>query len=225
MSGVKVCLVVMLTKLEEETESGKKRPKADQYWPEVDQENFLFPNSDLRVEQLPHRRHDCGSYLHRKFLLTRGGQSQTSGTIVHQVQCTAWPDHSVPDSPHLLLELVREADVLSPHTSSPVLVHCSAGVGRMGTFIAVHKLMRDIERQKHGTFLEVGRTVIEMRKCRMKMVQTAAQYVYIYKCLQQLYNDMEEDEEEDEDEGDYYGGGEYYSYNNSYYENDDIGRV
>ena len=57
---------MMLTKLVEISEAGRRKPKADQYWPELDQENLIFPRSGLRVEQLPHRRLDQESYKHRE---------------------------------------------------------------------------------------------------------------------------------------------------------------
>ena len=153
-----------------------------------------------------------GDICCRKFQVSRGSQS---GVLVHQLQATAWPDHSVPDSPQLVLELVSEASRLTGSPSGVILVHCSAGVGRTGTFIAVHKLSRDLEREVKS--LEVARTVVEMRKCRMKMVQTAEQYVHIYQCLQELYHQRQEDDDDYDDED--YGGG-YYSYNNRFYEND-----
>ena len=202
----------MLTKLEEKDDKGNSKRKAEKYWPELDQPSLKLPRSNIRVEQLPHKRSEQGGYIYRKFLVTRGS---TSGTIVHQLQATAWPDHSVPESPQLILELVSEANMLSPSVTSPLLVHCSAGVGRTGTFIAAHKLNRDLERCVDS--LEVARTVVEMRKCRMKMVQTAEQYVHIYQCLQELYNQREDDDEyDDEDYGD------YFSYSNNYYENESV---
>ena len=206
---------MMLTKLEETDDKGKSKRKAEKYWPDLDQPRLVLPRSHIRVEQLPHKWSEQGGFVYRKFLVTRGSNS---GTIVHQLQATAWPDHSVPESPQLILELVNEANMLSPSLTAPLLVHCSAGVGRTGTFIAAHKLSRDLERSVDS--LEVARTVVEMRKCRMKMVQTAEQYVHIYQCLQELYNQREEDDEyDDEDYGDY---GDYYSYSNSYYEHESI---
>ena len=67
-------------------------------------------------------------------------------------------------------------------TPGPILVHCSAGVGRTGTFIAVYKLVTEYgdDRVKE---LDLFQTVVEMRRQRIKMVQKEAQYVYIVKCV------------------------------------------
>ena len=70
----------------------------------------------------------------------------------------------------------------NPETSGPIVVHCSAGVGRTGTFIAVYKLVDDYHDEKKIRLCPFT-TVLEMRKQRMKMVQKPAQYVYIFKCL------------------------------------------
>ena len=86
-----------------------------------------------------------GDICCRKFQVSRGSQS---GVLVHQLQATAWPDHSVPDSPQLVLELVSEASRLTGSPSGVILVHCSAGVGRTGTFIAVYKLVEEFYDEK-----------------------------------------------------------------------------
>ena len=64
----------------------------------------------------------------------------------------------------------------------PILVHCSAGVGRTGTFIAVYKLVAEYGDDKVKE-LDLFQTVVEMRKQRLKMVQRDAQYIYIVKCV------------------------------------------
>ena len=63
---VKVTLIVMLTKLEEQDERGNSKRKADQYWPEVKQASLEFPRSQVRVEQLPHRRAEQGGFVYRR---------------------------------------------------------------------------------------------------------------------------------------------------------------
>ena len=129
----------MLTKLAEVDDKGKTKQKAEKYWPELDKPSLQLPRSQIKVEQVPHKRTGQEGYVYRKFLVTRG---TNIGIIVHQVQATAWPDHSVPQSAQLVVDMVSEANLLSPSPTDPILVHCSAGVGRTGTFIAVHKLNR-----------------------------------------------------------------------------------
>ena len=128
----------MLTNLEEHDDKGKTKQKAEKYWPDLEKPSLHLPRSHIKVEQLPQKRSGQAGFVQRKFLVTRG----SSGTIVHQLQATGWPDHSVPESAQLVVDMVSQANLLSPSPTAPILVHCSAGVGRTGAFIAVHKLTR-----------------------------------------------------------------------------------
>ena len=75
----------------------------------------------------------------------------------------------------------------------PILVHCSAGVGRTGTYIAVFKLWLDVK-DPNVTKLSIKDTVLELRKQRCLMVQKKEQYVYIARCLR--YDRLKELKEE-----------------------------
>ena len=77
-------------------------------------------------------------------------------------------------------------------SDAPILVHCSAGVGRTGTFISVYKLINDYFNTKVRK-LDVFLTVVEMRRQRMKMVQKPSQYVYILQCLKDVVRQEEVD--------------------------------
>ena len=111
-----------------------------------------------------------------------------------QLQTIKWADLTAPDDTKILRDLVHKARDLNT-TKDPILVHCSAGVGRTGTFIAVYKLITDYHNlMKHNVDPYV--TVLQMRRCRMKMVQKKEQYAYIFKCLR--------DEIKSEDGGYYY---------------------
>ena len=79
-------------------------------------------------------------------------------------------------------------------SENPILVHCSDGGGRTGTFIAVYKLVLDYFNKNVGV-LDLFHIVFEMRQQRMKMVQKPPRYVYAVKCLVHVVK---------EEEGDYY---------------------
>ena len=113
---------------------------------------------------------------------------------VSQLQTIKWADLTAPDDTKILRDLVHQAMELNTSERVPIVVHCSAGVGRTGTFIAVFKLIKDYL-NSNVRALDFKKTVLEMRNCRMKMVQKKEQYVYIYKCLR---------EEVKSQEGEYY---------------------
>uniref|UniRef100_A0A8C7YEU1 protein-tyrosine-phosphatase n=1 Tax=Oryzias sinensis TaxID=183150 RepID=A0A8C7YEU1_9TELE len=100
---------------------------------------------------------------------------------VRHFHFTAWPDHGVPETTELLISfrhLVREhMDQYSQH--SPTVVHCSAGVGRTGTFIAIDRLIFQIEREN---IVDIFGIVHNLRMHRPLMVQTEDQYVFLNQC-------------------------------------------
>ncbi|XP_037067278.1 receptor-type tyrosine-protein phosphatase V-like isoform X1 [Peromyscus leucopus] len=101
---------------------------------------------------------------------------------VRQLQFTTWPDHSVPEAPSSLLtfvELVRE-QVQVTQGKGPTLVHCSAGVGRTGTFVALLRLLRQLEEEP---VVDVFNTVYMLRLHRPLMIQTPSQYIFLHSCL------------------------------------------
>lgn len=102
----------------------------------------------------------------RKFILTRGRESRT----VHHIQHAEWPDHGaleVEDMVHLFNVYRR----LRSKSSGPVLVHCSAGIGRTGTFIAIDMLLDNLAKHTTGT-IDIFDLVQRLRKQRPGSVQT-----------------------------------------------------
>ena len=89
---------------------------------------------------------------------------------VIQFHFVAWPDHGVPDNHALMLNFVRRVRKLHPYSNPcPLLVHCSAGVGRTGTFIVLDTML---ERMKEEDTLNIYDYVTKLRKQRVLMVQT-----------------------------------------------------
>jgi tyrosine-protein phosphatase non-receptor type 11 len=102
---------------------------------------------------------------------------------VAQLQTEEWPDLGVPAGPACLADLLQRAVELQLHQpAGPLLVHCSAGVGRTGTFLALYKLWQDYQDPGVATIALLP-TVLHLRRQRDLMVQRPAQYRYIAQCL------------------------------------------
>ncbi|XP_056596605.1 receptor-type tyrosine-protein phosphatase eta-like [Triplophysa dalaica] len=162
-----VCTLVMLTKCKEQG-----RIKCEKYWPSG---TSHYNNISVTItSEIPL---ECWTI--RDFSVKNLKTAETRN--VRQFHFTAWPDHGVPQSTELLNDfrhVVREhIDQYSRH--SPTIVHCSAGVGRTGTFIAIDRLIFQIERE---SMVDVYGIVHDMRMHRPFMVQTEAQYVYLQQC-------------------------------------------
>ena len=98
-------------------------------------------------------------------------------TQVKHFHFTAWPDHDVPTLYDELLLFVSKVQEGHIKTNAPILVHCSAGVGRTGTFITLYNLLIAIQQHKP---INIYSTVNAMREHRPQMVQAFAQYKFIY---------------------------------------------
>ncbi|CAH8622284.1 unnamed protein product [Schistosoma rodhaini] len=117
-------------------------------------------------------------YTVRSFVLQKAGTIETRE--VRQLQFTAWPDHGVPNHPAPLLMFLRRVRAECPADSGPIIVHCSAGVGRTGAFILLDILL---EQMRHEKAVDVFNTVSRLRAQRNFMVQTEDQYAFIYEAL------------------------------------------
>ena len=97
-------------------------------------------------------------------------------TVTH-MHYTAWPDHGLPQNAMSLISFIRRVRKEHPVSlDQPLLVHCSAGVGRTGTFILLDRVMQQMKRE--GT-LSIYNILKGMRGQRMKMVQTQ---VVVFMC-------------------------------------------
>ncbi|XP_048243321.1 uncharacterized protein LOC124147527 isoform X2 [Haliotis rufescens] len=98
---------------------------------------------------------------------------------VYHLHFTSWPDHGVPDTA-ALLDFMWRVKVISGQQTEPIIVHCSAGIGRTGTYIAVESL---VEQAKTEGVVDVVSFVSNMRGQRKNMIQTKEQYLFVYQAV------------------------------------------
>ncbi|XP_032420888.1 receptor-type tyrosine-protein phosphatase S isoform X8 [Xiphophorus hellerii] len=159
--------VVMMTRLEE-----KSRIKCDQYWPSRGTETYGMTQVTLLDTM------ELATFCVRTFSLHKSGSSERRE--VRQFQFTAWPDHGVPEYPTPFLNFLRRVKACNPPDAGPIIVHCSAGVGRTGCFIVIDAML---ERIRHERTVDIYGHVTLMRSQRNYMVQTEDQYSFIHESL------------------------------------------
>ncbi|XP_064031489.1 receptor-type tyrosine-protein phosphatase S isoform X11 [Pogoniulus pusillus] len=159
--------IVMMTKLEE-----KSRIKCDQYWPGRGTDTYGMIQVTL-LDTI-----ELATFCVRTFSLHKNGSSEKRE--VRQFQFTAWPDHGVPEYPTPFLAFLRRVKTCNPPDAGPIVVHCSAGVGRTGCFIVIDAML---ERIKHEKTVDIYGHVTLMRAQRNYMVQTEDQYSFIHDAL------------------------------------------
>ncbi|KAL7867449.1 hypothetical protein SRHO_G00088330 [Serrasalmus rhombeus] len=161
-------VIVMLTQCNE-----RRRVKCDHYWPFTDEP---VSYGEITVEMLSES--ESPEWTIRNFRL---GYADETQDVLH-FNYTSWPDHGVPtvNAIESILQFVQIVRQQVNRTKGPVIVHCSAGVGRTGTFIALDRLMQHIREHEYADILGM---VSEMRSHRLSMVQTEEQYVFIHQCV------------------------------------------
>ncbi|XP_047723295.1 phosphatidylinositol phosphatase PTPRQ [Prionailurus viverrinus] len=162
--------LVMLTQCFE-----KGRIRCHQYWPEDNKPVTVF--GDIVITKL---MEDVQiDWTIRDLKIERHGDCMT----VRQCNFTAWPEHGVPENSAPLVHFVKLVRASRAHDTTPMIVHCSAGVGRTGVFIALDHLTQHIN---DHDFVDIYGLVAELRSERMCMVQNLAQYIFLYQCILDL---------------------------------------
>ncbi|KAM8974303.1 LOW QUALITY PROTEIN: phosphatidylinositol phosphatase PTPRQ [Pelodytes ibericus] len=162
--------IVMLTQCFE-----KGRIRCHQYWPEDNKPVTVFGDIVITkvVEdvQIDWTTRDLKVERHGDFVMVR------------QCNFTSWPEHGVPENATSLIHFVKMVRANRPHENTPTIVHCSAGVGRTGVFVALDHLVQHIN---HHDFVDIYGLVAELRSERMCMVQNLAQYIFLHQCVVDL---------------------------------------
>ncbi|WAR08652.1 PTPRA-like protein, partial [Mya arenaria] len=157
--------IVMLTNLIE-----MATVKCLQYWPEMGQ-TFSYGGIDISITDVKKFR----DYEIRTLVAKK---AQSKSRRIHQYHFKTWPDKDVPDNGWCLVEFLNAVETNS--ASAPIIVHCSAGVGRSGTFIALDNLVDQAKTDKCVRPLQMVET---LRFQRVNMVQTKDQYIYLHDAL------------------------------------------
>ena len=175
----KSLVIVMITN---EVERG--RNKCAHYWPGPEEPCMYGSLQITNLEEtiLPH-------YILRHVLVTNLSDSQKEERHVFQYHFKAWPDHGVPQDPGVVLGFMEDinakvADIKNESLDlGPTVVHCSAGIGRTGTYIIIDLIIKLIEHQGWDNEIDVQRSVQIARGQRSGMVQTEQQYKFVYRAI------------------------------------------
>eukprot|EP00042_Codosiga_hollandica_P057157 m.840590 g.840590 ORF g.840590 m.840590 type:complete len:1577 (-) comp59514_c0_seq6:55-4785(-) len=175
------------------------RLKCDQYWPQSPGNVMAFEGSAtgfaVRVTHLASRTQEA--WIERDFEVEETYQSGPSKKMtVTQFHFTSWPDRDAPSSPlgflaYLRAVMIAHAQLLrdleaQQIANGPILVHCSAGVGRTGTFVGIFSALASFPLVQRGEASrpEVLTLVQHMRLSRRYMVQSLSQYIFCYQAIQ-----------------------------------------
>ncbi|XP_021963170.1 tyrosine-protein phosphatase non-receptor type 1 isoform X1 [Folsomia candida] len=166
--------VLMLNKVIE-----KNQIKCHQYWP-VGSKNGGHDDmefDDVGIKLVLRKEEELRHFIVRTFSLE--DMSTGNSREVLQFHYTTWPDFGVPSTPRAFLhflQVVRDSGALNSNVGPPI-VHCSAGIGRSGTFCLVDSCLLMME---EGKPVNINEILLEMRRYRMGLIQTADQLRFSY---------------------------------------------
>ena len=180
-----VPLILMLANVSEEG-----RTKSEVYWPNEVNKEKVVTNGEVNLSIICTAVTEAQNenFIRRKFLVDNSLE-------VEHIQILNWPDHSIPtqgafDTIQFSIDTIN-AYLISKRL--PVLIHCSAGVGRTGTFISIFNIIKCFEKISEAKnlsnsdkakeifpFFNVFNVVRKLREQRYSMVSDSCQYKFIY---------------------------------------------
>jgi len=195
-------MIIMLTNLEE-----YNRIKCAQYWPSHGNTNYVVsPHCLINVGFCTEKRYS--DYIVRELKMTVKTQKKEEDKavetkrIVRHYHYLQWKDFNAPEHAPGMLRFIKRINeqhfrttttsstsgaskpsVAAASTLPPIVVHCSAGVGRSGTLIAIDNLMQELEEEGK---VHIYKTVCELRRSRNYLVQSVKQYMFVYRAIMEM---------------------------------------
>ncbi|XP_060584797.1 receptor-type tyrosine-protein phosphatase T-like [Ruditapes philippinarum] len=160
--------IVMLTNI-----SDAGVPKCDQYWPKED-----FSLTFANIQVTCHTEEIYTNYIFRSFSIRKDMVTRK----VFQMHYTAWPDEGTPIDVTSLIEFRQRINQIKTQLDGPIIVHCSAGIGRTGTYIALDSIINEGETE--GA-VDIYSCVRNIREQRVNMIETIEQYEYLHNAVVQ----------------------------------------
>ncbi|XP_051577322.1 tyrosine-protein phosphatase non-receptor type 2a isoform X2 [Myxocyprinus asiaticus] len=165
--------VIMLNRIIE-----KGSEKCAQYWPSEEEQDIDFSDTGFVVILVSE---DVTPNYTIRLLELQNSKTGETREIYH-FHYTTWPDFGVPESPASFLDFlfkVRESGSLG-HENGPAVVHCSAGIGRSGTFSLVDTCLVLMDKRKDPLSVDIQKVLLDMRAYRMGLIQTPDQLRFSY---------------------------------------------
>jgi tyrosine-protein phosphatase 2/3 len=179
-------VIVMLTK---EEEAG--RIQCHRYWSDTS-----CKHGPIEISLISETFNGLAdnTIITRKFRISHINHPEISAREITQLHFLGWPDFGIPDSPSHILNLIDVANSTqsqaiqsSSGSVGPMVVHCSAGCGRTGTFCTIDStlsLLQSIREQGLDVNQDlIQKVVLRFREQRLSMVQTLRQYVFCYEAI------------------------------------------
>ncbi|XP_049536217.1 tyrosine-protein phosphatase 69D isoform X2 [Anopheles darlingi] len=169
-------LIVMLTNLEE-----YNKTKCAKYWPECTNDSIQYGDLLITFQSITYHP----DYIIRTLKVTKRSASSGEETSreISQYHYLAWKDFMAPEHPQGITKFINRINSEYSLQRGPILVHCSAGVGRTGTFVALDTLMQQLHEEGQ---VFIFNTVCDMRYQRNFLVQSLKQYIFLYRALAEL---------------------------------------
>lgn len=155
-----------------------EKVKCVKYWPEITGSQTKANKMCILLES----EKTYSSFLIHQLRL-RNEKTKENRQVTH-LQYTAWPDHGTPNPMELLVYYQYVTKAMEEKPEHKLLVHCSAGIGRTGTFIALDALHRQGVKKGKINIVEYVHT---MREDRMNMIQNQSQYKFLYRVLYESF--------------------------------------